>query len=52
MYVTKVHGENLSVILQETLRLNANTSKTAQTNYRLIFEECDGETLSYDEEIT
>ena len=34
------------------MRLNTNTSKIAKTNYHLIVEEYDGETLSYDKEIT
>ena len=42
-------GENLSVMLQETVRLNGNTSDIAKTNYHLIVEEYDGETLSHDE---
>ena len=42
----------MSVILQETVRLNTNTSKIAKTNYHLIVEEYDGETLPNDEEIT
>ena len=41
--------ENLSTMLQETVRLNANRSEIAKTNYHLIVEEYDGETLSYDE---
>ena len=45
-------GGNLPAILQETVRLNTNTSKIAKTNYHLIVEEYDGETLSYDKEIT
>ena len=43
---------NLSTILQETMRSNTNTSKIAKTNYHPTVEEYDGETLSYDEEIT
>ena len=39
-------GEDLSTMLQETVRLNA-TSKIDKTNYHLIVEEYDGETLSY-----
>ena len=39
-------GENLSVILQNTVRLNMNTSEIANINYHLIIEEYDGETLS------
>ena len=42
-------GENLSTILQETLRLNRSTSETAKINYHLIIEEYDGETLCNDE---
>ena len=45
-------GGDLPAILQETVRLNTNTSKIAKTNYHLIVEEYDGETLSYDKEIT
>ena len=41
-------GENLSVILQDTVRLNMKTPKIAKT-YHLIIEEYDGETLSHDE---
>ena len=41
-------GEDLSTMLQETVRLNA-TSKIDKTNYHLIVEEYDGETLSYAE---
>ena len=41
--------ENLSTILQETVRLNTNTSEMAKTNYHLIVEEYDGETLTRDE---
>ena len=40
-------GENLSAILQETVRLNM--SKQIKTRYHLIIEEYDGETLSHDE---
>ena len=39
-------GKNLSAILQETVRLNKNTSKKAKTTCHLIIEEYDGETLS------
>ena len=42
-------GKNLSTILQETVRLNMSTSDIAKTNYHLIIEEYDGETLSHDE---
>ena len=42
-------GENLSTMLKETVRLNANRSEIAKTNYHLIVEEYDGETLSYGE---
>ena len=42
-------GENLPSILQETVRLNTSTSENAKTNYRLIIEEYDGETLTHDE---
>ena len=42
-------GENLSTILQETVRLNMSTSVTARTKSHLIVEEYDGETLSHDE---
>ena len=41
-------GENLSAILQETVKLNTSTSD-AKTNYHLIVEEYDGETLTYQE---
>ena len=41
-------GENLSTILQETARLNRSTPE-AKTNYHLIVEEYDGETLTYNE---
>ena len=41
-------GENLSTILQETVELNKSTSD-AKTNYHLIVEEYDGETLTYQE---
>ena len=36
-------------MLQETVRLNGNTFEIAKTNYHLIVQEYDGETLSYDE---
>ena len=42
-------GKNLSAILQETIRLNMSTSHIAKTNYHLVIEEYDGETLSHDE---
>ena len=42
-------GENLSGILQETVRLNTNTSEEAKTNYHLIIEEYNGETLTHNE---
>ena len=42
-------GENLSAILQETVRLNTNTSEEAKTNYHLIIEEYNGETLTHNE---
>ena len=42
-------GENLSAILQETVRLNTNLSENAKINYHLIVEEYDGETLTRDE---
>ena len=41
-------GEDLSSILQETVRLNTSTPETAKTNYHLIVEEYDGETLTND----
>ena len=34
------------------MRLNTNTSEIAQTHYQLTVEEYDGQTISYDEEIT
>ena len=40
--------ENLSAILEETVLLNASTSQ-AKTNYHLIVEEYDGETLTHKE---
>ena len=40
-------GENLSAILQETMRLNKNIPKKDKTNCHLIIEEYDGETLSH-----
>ena len=42
-------GENLSAILQETVRLNMNSTENAKTNYHLIVEEYDGETLTHNE---
>ena len=42
-------GKNLSAILHETMRLNMGTSERIKTNYHLIIEEYDGETLSHDE---
>ena len=42
-------GENLSAILQETVRLNMSTSVMTKTKSHLIVEEYDGETLSHDE---
>ena len=42
-------GEDLSSILHETVRLNTSTSEIAETNYHLIVEEYDGETLTHDE---
>ena len=42
-------GKDLSSILQETVILNASTSKITKTNYHLIVEEYDGETLTHDE---
>ena len=42
-------GENLSAILQETIRLNRSTSQITKANSHLIIEEYDGETLSRDE---
>ena len=43
--------EDLSPILQKTVRLNTNTSERAQTQ-QLIVEEYEGQTFSYDVEIT
>ena len=40
-------GENLSAILQETMRLNKNMPKKVKTNCHLIIEEYDGERLSH-----
>ena len=42
-------GENLSEILEETVRLNVSTLNTAKINYHLVIEEYDGETLTQDE---
>ena len=42
-------GENLSVILQQTVRLNMGLSANDKTLYHLIIEEFDGETLTRDE---
>ena len=42
-------GENLSVVLQDTVGLNMSTSEIGKTNYHLIIEEYNGETLSHDE---
>ena len=42
-------GENLSAILRETVRLNMRASMEAKTNYHLIVEEYDGETLTRNE---
>ena len=42
-------GENLSSILQETVKLNKNLSEEAKTNYHFIIEEYDGETLTQNE---
>ena len=44
-------GKNLSALLQETVRLNISTPERAKTNYHLIIEEYDGETLSQDETV-
>ena len=43
-------GKNLSDILLETVGLNMNKPETAKTNYHLIIEEYDGETLSQEGE--
>ena len=43
-------GKNLSVMLQETVRLNTSISEIAKTNYHLIVEEYDGEMLSNEEQ--
>ena len=42
-------GQNLSAILQDTVSLKMCKPETAKTNYHLIIEEYDGETLSHDE---
>ena len=42
-------GENLSEILEETVRLNVSTLNTSKINYHLVIEEYDGETLTQDE---
>ena len=42
-------GKNLSAILQETVRLNTSTSEEVKTNYHMIVEEYDGETLTQNE---
>ena len=42
-------AKNLSTMLQETVKLNPTASKIDKTNYHLIAEEYDGETLSHDE---
>ena len=42
-------GENLSAILQETVKLNTSANEINKTNYHLIIEEYDGETLTHDE---
>ena len=42
-------GENLSTILQETVKLNTSRSEITKTNYHLIVEEYDGETLTHGE---
>ena len=42
-------GENLSTILQETVKLNTRRSEITKTNYHLIVEEYDGETLTHGE---
>ena len=42
-------GENLSTILQDTVSLKKSKPAEAKTNYHLIVEEYDGETLSQDE---
>ena len=42
-------GENLSAILKEAVILNLSTPEEAKTNYHLIVEEYDGETLTQKE---
>ena len=42
-------GGNLSSILQETVRLNIKVPEMSKTNFHLIVEEFDGETLYLDE---
>ena len=42
-------GQNLSAILQDTVSLKMSKPETTKTNYHLIIEEYDGETLSHDE---
>ena len=42
-------GVKLSLILEETVKLNLNTLETAKIIFHLIIEEYDGETLSVDE---
>ena len=42
-------GENLSTILRETMELNRRASEKGKTNYHLIVEEYDGETLTHNE---
>ena len=42
-------GQNLSAILQDTVSLKMCKPEAAKTNYHLIIEEYDGETLSHDE---
>ena len=44
-----IAGQNLSAILQDTVSLKMSKPETAKTNYHLIIEEYDGETLSHDE---
>ena len=44
-------GRNLSAILDETRRLNLNATENSKTNYHLIVEEYDGETLTYVEAV-
>ena len=42
-------GDNLSHILEETVRLNKSTSEISKINYHILVEEYDGETLTRDE---